>query len=81
MKRFAVSTNSYTDPTIVAGKRYEVFDWDHDSNVSPMAFFKINVASRNGEPFRANCIAFAPCAYLDDALWTIIEEEEPTDDN
>ena len=81
MKRFAVSTNSYTDPTIVAGKRYEVFNWKHDGGVSPVAFFDINTIDRAGDPFQANCMAFAPCAFLEGDVWTIIEEEEPTDDN
>ena len=81
MKRFAVSTNSHNAPTIVAGKRYEVFDWEKPRPPSSLAFFDIATTDYAGDPFTANCIAYGGCAYLDGASWTIIEEEEPTDDN
>ena len=82
MKRYAVSVNSYSDPVIQAGKRYEVFDWHKDPDeTDPIAFFSIQIMDRKSGPFKANCIAFQPCAYLEGEEWTIIEEEEPSDDN
>ena len=84
MKRYAVSTNSHSGPTIEAGKRYEVSNWDYaeaDKYGGQIAFFDISTTDSCGDPFTANCIAYESCAFLEGAQWTIIEEEEPSDDN
>ena len=82
MQRYAVSTNSHTNPTIQAGKRYEMADWVYGNSVDapPIAFFTIETTDVDGAPYTANCIALQPCAFLDNETWTIIEEEEPSDD-
>ena len=81
MKRFAVSVNNHTDPTIQAGKRYEVLNWEGMDLRDGRAFFDIDTVDRNGDPYSASCIAYGSCAYLDGEEWTIIEEEEPSNDN
>ncbi len=77
MKRYAVSAHSYTCPTIQAGKRYEVLDWDEQNGY---AIFNIKTTDTFGDPFEANCLASCPCAFLEGERWTIIEEKEPSDD-
>ncbi len=77
MKRFAVSAHNFNFPTIQAGKRYEVSDWEQTGLLQhEHATFNIETTDFEGCPFTANCLAFVPCAFLEGERWTIIEERE-----
>ena len=74
MKRYAVSpVDSMLG--IVKGKRYLITGWEEVSDEHPRGCFHITVDHRD-----CYCLVYHGCAFIDDETWTIIEEEEPSDD-
>ena len=76
MKRYAVSQIDNTMSGIKKGVEYLITEWNEVSDEHPFGGFHIIVKHRD-----CYCLTNTGCAFLNGARWTIIEEEEPSDDN